>query len=154
MLTDFDFKIPLTSPNAPDKARSADEMDTDGIAYPEESEQQRLEELYVRSSVMYSLQDDALAATRSTPSQRAILAKLENDVDKALLQLLGVECREGEERGMKCLEIVKLMRDRSGKMLDLAGKVAARFERDVLGEKIREIAERRIVGLDADNDDE
>ena len=53
---------------------------------------------------------------------------------------------------MKALEIVGLMRDRSGKMLEAAVKVASRFGRDALGEKIRELAERRMVGLDDDVD--
>jgi chromosome transmission fidelity protein 4 len=67
--------------------------------------------------------------------------------------LLAAECREGEERGMKALEMVSLMRDRSGKMLEAAVKIAARFERDVLGEKISALAERRLVGL-ADEEEE
>ena len=46
---------------------------------------------------------------------------------------------------MKALEIVSLMRDANGKMLNLAGKVAARYGRDVLGEKIRELAERKAL---------
>jgi chromosome transmission fidelity protein 4 len=46
---------------------------------------------------------------------------------------------------MKALEIVSLMRDANGKMLDLAGKVANRYGRDVLGEKIRELAERKAL---------
>ena len=69
------------------------------------------------------------------------------------MQLLAFECREGEERGMKALEIVQLMRDRTGKMLEAAGKVAARFGRDVLGEKIREVAERRLAGLEGEDDE-
>jgi chromosome transmission fidelity protein 4 len=32
-------------------------------------------------------------------------------------------------------------------MLEAAGKVATRFRRDILGDKIRELAERRLVGL-------
>jgi len=54
---------------------------------------------------------------------------------------------------MRALEIVQLMRDRTGKMLEAAGKVAARFGRDVLGEKIREVAERRLVGLEGEDDE-
>jgi chromosome transmission fidelity protein 4 len=46
---------------------------------------------------------------------------------------------------MKALEIVSLMRDANGKMLDLAGKVASRYGREVLGEKIRELAERKAL---------
>ena len=55
---------------------------------------------------------------------------------------------------MKALEIVSLMRDANGKMLDLAGKVASRYGRDVLGEKIRELAEKRAASGDDDEEDE
>ena len=69
-------------------------------------------------------------------------------MDKILLQLLAVECREGEERGMKALEIVGLLRDRGGKMIEAASKIAARYGRMVLEEKIRDMGERRLMGLD------
>ncbi|KAL2020135.1 hypothetical protein VTK56DRAFT_8740 [Thermocarpiscus australiensis] len=83
----------------------------------------------------------------TTASQRAALARAQLDVDKALLQLLALECRAGgEERGMRALEVVKLMRDRSGRMLEAAGKVAERYGRGLLGEKIRELGERRAAG--------
>ncbi|KAK5112834.1 DNA polymerase alpha accessory factor Mcl1, partial [Cryomyces antarcticus] len=83
---------------------------------------------------------------------RTELSRRELEVDKMLLQLLAAECREGEDRGMKALEVVGLMRDRSGRMLEAAGKVAARFGRDILGEKITQLAERRLVGLNDDDD--
>jgi chromosome transmission fidelity protein 4 len=47
-----------------------------------------------------------------------------------------------------------MMRDRSGKMLDAALKVARRYNRDVLASKISEMAERRIVGLEGEDDEE
>ena len=77
---------------------------------------------------------------------------MEREVDKVLLQLLAAECREGEERGMKALEIASLMRDRTGKMLEAAGKIAGRFQRDILGDKINQLAERRLIGLVDDED--
>lgn len=46
---------------------------------------------------------------------------------------------------MKALEIVGLMRDRSGRMMEAAGKVAGRWGRGVLEEKIRELGERRLT---------
>jgi chromosome transmission fidelity protein 4 len=70
------------------------------------------------------------------------------EIDKVLLQLLNVECREGEERGMKALEIVSLMKDRNGKMIEAAGKVAGRYGRTVLEDKIRELEEKRLMGMD------
>ncbi|KAH0038384.1 sepB protein, partial [Aureobasidium melanogenum] len=141
LLSDFEFKIPVT-------ARDEENQDES-----EESDVQKLEEQYVRNSVLLSLQDDLVNNTHATHAQKTEAAQRELDVDKVLLQLLAAECREGEERGMKALELVSLMRDRSGKMLEAAVKIAARFERDVLGEKISALAERRLVGL-ADEEEE
>ncbi|KAH0168754.1 sepB protein, partial [Aureobasidium melanogenum] len=141
LLSDFEFKIPVT-------ARDEENQDES-----EESDVQKLEEQYVRSSVLLSLQDDLVNHTHATHAQKTEAAQRELDVDKVLLQLLAAECREGEERGMKALELVSLMKDRSGKMLEAAVKIAARFERDVLGEKISALAERRLVGL-ADEEEE
>ena len=93
-----------------------------------------------------------MAATHATHGQRAELARRELELDKVVLQLLNVECREGEERGMKALEIVGLMRDRSGRMLEAAGKVAGRYGLGVLGEKIRGVGERRVAGEEEDGE--
>ena len=109
----------------------------------------RLEESFVRTSVLLSLLDDSVSAVQNpTHEQRSELARREIELDKVLLQLLAVECREGEERGMKALQIVGLMKDRGGKMIDAASKIAARYGRNVLEEKIREVGERRLMGLD------
>ena len=53
---------------------------------------------------------------------------------------------------MKALEIVKLMKDRggTGKMLEAASKVARRYERWGLEERIRAYAEERLRGEDED----
>lgn len=103
----------------------------------------------MRTSLQLSLLDDSVSAVQNPPhEQRSELARREIELDKVLLQLLAVECREGEERGMKALEIVGLMRDRGGKMIDAASKIAARYGRGVLEEKIREVGERRLMGLD------
>ncbi|MCJ1402322.1 hypothetical protein MMC11_005542 [Xylographa trunciseda] len=138
LLSEFDFKIPVASAE-PRKADAEDAIPNEGP---------RLEESFVRSSLNLSLMEDLLSATTATHAQRADLARQEIEVDKALLQLLNVECREGEERGMKALEIVSLMKDRTGKMIEAAGKVAGRYGRTVLEDKIRELAERRLVGMD------
>lgn len=137
LLVDFDFNIPVSS--VPPAAED-DEAN-------ESAHQQKLEEQFVRSCVQHSLAQDLVENTNATHTQKAAVLHMEREVDKALLQLLANECREGEERGMKALEIAALMRDRSGKMLEAAAKVAARFQRDILGEKIRELAERRLPGL-------
>lgn len=109
----------------------------------------RLEESFVRSSILFSLLDDVVSSQHPpSHSQRTELARRELEIDKILLQLLAVECREGEDRGMKALEIVGLMRDRQGRMIEAAGKVAGRWGRGVLEEKIREMGKRRLVGLE------
>ncbi len=164
LLSEFPFQIPLTSSTGKPR-RSAtngtnadadmdlDDDETDATD-PAQSETHRLEESFVRGSLLLSLLEDHAAATRATAAVRAELGQRELELDKTLLQLLAGECREGEDRGMKALETVALMRDRTGRMMEAAGKVAARFGRDVLGDKIREMAERRLVGLDVEDDEE
>ncbi|MCJ1259786.1 hypothetical protein MMC24_007625 [Lignoscripta atroalba] len=137
LLTEFDFKIPISSAAPPEDSEE-----------PALNDGPKLEESFVRSSLMLSLLEDLISATSATHSQRADLVRKEVEVDKVLLQLLNVECREGEERGMKALEIVGLIRDRSGKMIEAAGKVASRYGRTVLEEKIRDLAEKRLMGLE------
>ena len=139
LLSDFDFKIPVSSSD------NADEDD--------ENETQRLEERFVRNSLLLDLQDDLVTNTDATHAQKSEVMQRQVDVDKVLLQLLAAECREGEERGMKALEIVSLLKDRSGRMLEAAGKIASRFGRDVLNEKIAALAERRLVGLADEEED-
>ncbi|KAL8900736.1 MAG: hypothetical protein Q9207_005550 [Kuettlingeria erythrocarpa] len=136
LLSEFEFKIPCST--------AVVEETSDGSA----SEGPRLEESFVRSSLMLSVLEDLVAATNASHGQRTELSRREMEVDKVLLQLLNVECREGEDRGMKALEIVGLMRDSSGKMLEAAGKVAGRYGRSVLQEKINDLAERRLMGMD------
>lgn len=142
LLSEFDFKIPISSEPPKD--------DNDNEEDGNRNEGPKLEESFVRSSVMLGLLEDLISATNASHTQRTELARKEIEVDKVLLQLLAVECREGEEKGMKALEIVGLMRDRGGRMLDAAGKVAGRFGRGVLEEKIRELAERRLMGVEDD----
>lgn len=147
ILSEFEFQIPVSGP--PSGKGEGD----DGEVEREQSDQQRIEEVFVRSSVMHALQSDTISVTRATPSQRHALAALEGNVNKSLLQLLALECLAGEEHGMKALEIVGLLRDDgSGKILGMAEKVADRYHMDVLREKIRELAERRLVGLDVDDE--
>ena len=144
LLSEFDFRIPIS--------------DTPGKGPEEEEEEEgregaRFEEAFVRGSIMLSLFEDLLSATNATTGQRAELARKELEVDKTLLQLLAVECREGEERGMKALELVQMMRDRNGKMVEAAVKIAERYGRGVLEDKIRDLAERRYLGAEDDDDE-
>lgn len=136
LLSEFEFKIPCTTAVVEDTSDAS------------ASEGPRLEESFVRSSLMLSLLEDLVSATNASHGQRTELSRREMEVDKVLLQLLNVECREGEDRGMKALELVGLMRDSSGKMLEAAGKVAGRYGRSVLQEKINDLAERRLMGMD------
>ncbi|KAK4098205.1 WD40 repeat-like protein [Parathielavia hyrcaniae] len=162
LLSEFDFSIPLTSAPAKkprktnnNKSEGANDSDQEMLSSPESDdseeeptaqqqspESESLAQTYLQKSLLASQLADLLSSTRSAASQRALLARLEVDIDKALLQMLAVECREGgEERGMRALEIVQLMRDRSGRMVEAAGKIAGRYGRALLGEKIREWGE-------------
>ena len=143
LLTDFDFQIPVSNMEPKPAA-----MDIDDEEVSPANEVAKLEESFVLGALMHSLLEDLVGATHATHGQRAELARKEIEVDKTLLQMLNVECREGEHKGMKALEIVGLLRDRSGKMVEAAGKIAGRYGRGVLEDKIRELAERRLVGED------
>lgn len=145
LLSEFNFKIPVS--DVPQKEANEDEDGT--IA---RNDGARLEETFVREGVLLSLFQDLLASTNATSNQRAELARKELEVDKILLQLLAVECREGEERGMKALELVQMMRDRNGKMVEAAAKVAERYGRGILEDKIRALAEKRFAGEDEDDE--
>lgn len=144
LLSEFDFRIPIS--DRPQKASDdeGDESRNDASA--------RFEESFVRGNVLLSLFQDLLSSTNATPSQRVELARKEIELDKILLQMLAVECREGEERGMKALELVRMMKDRNGKMIEAAAKIAERYGRGVLEDKIRDLAERRY--METGDDDE
>ncbi|PGG98129.1 chromosome transmission fidelity protein 4 [Blastomyces parvus] len=153
LLTEFEFKIPISSKPKKPSARDGEDEDMDDPTGQDSTN--RLEEAFIRSSLFLSLLDDRVTASEATGGSGEVeLRRKEIDIDKIVLQLLAVECREGEERGMKALELVSMMRDRSGKMLDAARKVAQRYERTVLDEKIRELAERRLMGADDDDNDD
>jgi chromosome transmission fidelity protein 4 len=144
LLSEFDFQLPVSTiqPKTSGMDEGDEDADVEGT--------KKLEESFVRSSLTSNLFEDLVNSTTATRVQQAELAKREIEVDKILLQLLALECRGGEERGEKALEIASLMNDRSGKMLEAAGKVAGRYGRSVLEIKIREIAERRLGGYDED----
>ena len=143
LLSEFDLSIPIARP-----ITSPDEDDMDG-ELSNAQQVQRSEESFVRVNLFTQLLDDYVQSRGDSVGHatRSELAKREIEVDKILVQLLAAECREGEDRGMKALEIVKLMRDRSGKMIEAASKVAGRFGRNLLEEKIRDVGEKRALGL-------
>ena len=172
LLSEFEFSIPLASqPAAKPKQKKRrsnnndlldDVMDADlygasdddeSEAEEEDSESRKLEQAYLLKGLQAAQLTDLVDATTSNTSQRGTLARLELDIDKTLLQLLAVECRESEDRGMRALELVRLMRDRTGRMIEAAGKVAERYGRTILWDKIREVGEERLAdGLDEDED--
>lgn len=139
LLSPFDFEIPVSSP---DKPTEDDEVGGDEV--------KKLEKTFVLNSVLHAQQQDLMEFTQSTSTQRSALQRMELEIDKTLLQMMAVECREGEERGMRALEMVNLLRDRTGRMIEAAGKVADRYGRNVLGEKIREVGESVLGGMDED----
>lgn len=142
LLSEFDFQVPISNNAVRDPSNGEDGA----------NEGPRFEEAFVRGTVLLSLFRDLLASTNATASQRTELSRKELEIDKTLLQMLAVECREGEERGMKALELVSLMTDRNGKMIEAAAKVAQRYGRGVLEDKIRDLAERRVMGMDDDDE--
>lgn len=142
LLSEFEFKMPVST--QPPK----DTNDDNEASLHDNS---RFEEAFVRETLFLSLFQDLISSTNATRSQRAELAQKELGIDKLLLQMLAAECREGEEKGMKALELVKMMRDRSGKMVEAASKVAQRYDRSILEDKIRELGERRLMDIDDDD---
>lgn len=175
LLSEFDFSVPLTSAPAGEKKQKkkkskksradgdldldeemadgsssegdAEDSDAEAAGGEAESEPLRLTQAYLLKTLQAAQLADVLdsSSSSSSASGRAGLARLELDIDKTLLQLLAIECREGEERSMRALEVVQLMRDRTGRMVEAAGKVAERYGRGILGEKIREVGERRVA---------
>ncbi|KAM0556023.1 hypothetical protein ACHAPJ_006004 [Fusarium lateritium] len=160
LLSEFDFSIPISSAPKPSKRQNRegsedlDMADQDGEKDDDEdgsAETRKLEQQYMLHGVQAAQLRDLVEATSGSHTQRSQLSRLEIEIDKTLLQLLAVECREGDDRGMRALEMVQLMRDRTGRMMEAAGKVAERYGRTILGEKIREVGEKRIGGLDDDD---
>lgn len=159
MLSEFDFSVPLSSQPKPkagaNENGAAEAEDPDKMDEEEDeqvSETKKLEQDFMLRSIQVALLRDLTEATTGNHTHRTALSRLELDIDKTLLQLLAVECREGEDRGMRALEMVELMRDRTGRMMEAAGKVAERYSRTILAEKIREVGEKRVSGMDEDED--
>ena len=165
LLSEFDFSIPISSPpkekeekkKRKKQTEDGEDDDMEDLDDEEEDEQsgdsetKKLEQTFLLKGVQAAQMRDLVDSTAGGHAQRSLLSRLELEIDKTLLQLLAVECREGEERGMRALEMVQLMRDRTGRMFDAAGKVAERYGRTLLGDKIREVGEKRVGGMDEDD---
>lgn len=161
LLSEFDFSIPLASPleEKQKKKKKGDgsengedeDMADDKEEEDEDTEARKLEQQFMLKGIQAAQLRDLVDATSGNHTQRSLLSRIELEIDKALLQLLAVECRQGEDRGMRALEMVELMRDRTGRMMEAAGRVAERYGRTVLGEKIREVGEKRVGGMDEED---
>ena len=141
LLSEFDFEIPLTS--NPKPINEDDEESTNNT-----NEMKKLEGEYVLKSILTTQKQHLVNNTNASHSDRTELSRMEMDIDKTLLKMLMAECIEGEERGMRALECVSLMRDRTGRMIEAATKVAEKYGRNVLGEKIRELGEERLAEME------
>ena len=142
LVTEFELQIPVINT----AIASADESSNGESSLMSQS---RLEEQFVRSRLLASLLSDRLDHARSgRHALSSELGRRETESDKLLLQLLNLECQAGEERGMKALSLVELMGDRNGRMVEAAGKVAERYGLSVLGERIREVGEKRLEGAE------
>ena len=168
LVADFAFAGPLAAPSAGADAATARDEDGDepmdaedggagrGAAPPAEG----LEHAVVLHGILATLLADAVAASsrssssRSATEARLELGRCELEADKALLQLVAAECRAGEERGMKALELAGLMRNRNGRMLEAARKVALRYGRERLAERIAEMEEERLLAGEKGDVDE
>lgn len=143
LLSEFEFRVPVSQPP---KNTDVNEGEDGEGGESNEQAAMRLEESFVRASILLSLLSDQTTSGQRDREKQTFLARQELEHDKLLLQLLAVECRAGEERGMKALEIVGLLRDRSGRTVEAAQKVAGRWGHGVLEARIREVAEGRLGG--------
>ncbi|EEQ32510.1 DNA polymerase alpha accessory factor Mcl1 [Microsporum canis] len=152
LLTEFDFQMPVSSIDPKDKGNKDGDTEMDDAEEIARNKNRKLQESLVRTNLDYTLLEDCIEASEIGAAGDTELRRKALDIDKILLQLLDIECREGEERGMKALELVTMFRDRSGGVLNAASKVAQRYRRSILDDKIRAIAERRLMGEDDDDD--
>lgn len=142
LLSEFEFQIPISSQL---ELQNGDDDETSGG-----DEMKKLEGEFALKSILSILKSDLVKSTASTQAERTELSMMDVEIDKTLLRMMMAECIEGEERGMRALEMVQLMKDRTGRMIEAAGKVADKYDRVILGEKIRELGEERLLEMDED----
>lgn len=142
ILSEFDLCVPVSihSKEEAERVKNGDATE----AQVRKLTASKLEEAFVRLTLLMSLMTDRPNAKHTSEEQ----TKLTLEINKTLLQLLAAECIEGEERGMKAVDIVELLNDDTGKILESAAKVASRWGRSGLEEKIREVAEKRLLEAD------
>jgi chromosome transmission fidelity protein 4 len=102
--------------------------DSDGTSQP------TLEERHLRLSILHSLLEDSVGA-RTSVEGRMELSRKETEIDRTLLPLIQLACKD--EKASKALELVKLLRKRAS--LEYAGKIAVKYGLKNLADKIGEI---------------
>ncbi|KAI1007894.1 Minichromosome loss protein 1 [Podosphaera aphanis] len=138
LLSEFEFEVPISNSSKP-------QIDGDGEDLSgEDNELKKLEHDFVLGSILTAQQQDLIDYTNCSHQKKVELQRMLLEIDKTLLKMVNVECRESEERGMRALEMVTLMRDKTGKMIEAAVKVAERYGRSLLSEKIREVGEAQL----------
>jgi len=115
LLSEFDFSVPYT-PNMSDNPSSATS----------------LEERFLRESVLLSLREDTAAATQTTAESRIETSRKELSIDKILLQLVQIACRE--DRNAQALDLASLLRRTTS--VDAAIKIATHHNQNTLAEKM------------------
>lgn len=96
--------------------------------------QPTLEERHLRLSILHSLLEESME-TRSTAEGRMELSRRETEIDRTLLPLIQMACKE--EKGIKAIELVRLLRKRGS--LEYAGKIAVKYGLQKVADKIGEI---------------
>ncbi|TGZ83268.1 WD40 repeat-like protein [Ascodesmis nigricans] len=129
MFSEFPFEMPLSNPKpkpeGSEETSSSEPFTTDD-----------LEQTYLLSSTLLTLQTDSASNRVLDADDRISIAKGENGIDRALLQLLMLACKD-EAMGERALEICGLFKQK--RTLDMAVKVALKYERTVLAGKIAEL---------------
>ncbi|KTW28096.1 hypothetical protein T552_01957 [Pneumocystis carinii B80] len=96
-----------------------------------------LEERHVRESILLSLLEDNTELSTDNESNKLEISKKEISIDKILLQLLQIACKEDHQA--KALEFATLLRRSAS--LDAARKIAAHYMKTNLIERITALTE-------------
>ncbi|RKF71656.1 Minichromosome loss protein 1 [Golovinomyces cichoracearum] len=138
LLSEFEFEVPLTNPL---KHKTDD-------ATIDEDELNQFEQEFALKCILIIQQQDHIQRTPSSKDQKDILQKLRLEIDKTLLKMMNLECRESEDRGMRALEIATMFHDKTGRVIEAAVKIADRYSRTILSQKIREVGESIFAAAD------
>ncbi|KAG5438186.1 hypothetical protein PCANB_003037 [Pneumocystis canis] len=125
IFSEFEFSIPCITPSESGEISNISS----------------LEERHVRESILLSLLEDALVLSAEDTSHELEISKKETSIDKVLLQLLQIACKE--DRQAKALELATLLRRSSS--LEAARKIAVHYMKTNLTEKITTLIEESIT---------